>query len=44
MEKIGMSHDVSDDFNHPKLDASSPLRRHVLYRISRSTHLSQKDV
>ena len=44
MEKIGMSHDVSDDFNHPKLNALSPLRHHVLCRLIRSTHLSQKDV
>ncbi|MCW2955360.1 MAG: hypothetical protein JWO69_229 [Thermoleophilia bacterium] len=34
MERIGMTHDPADDFDHPKLDASSPLRRHVLYRAA----------
>jgi ribosomal-protein-alanine N-acetyltransferase len=35
MEKIGMTHDSHDDFDHPKLPEGHPLRRHVLYRISR---------
>ena len=35
MEKIGMSHDASGDFDHPLLPAGHPLRRHVLYRIDR---------
>lgn len=34
MERIGMTRDLAGDFDHPSLDASSPLRRHVLYRIS----------
>lgn len=34
MEKIGMTHDAADDFDHPSLAAGHPLRRHVLYRIS----------
>jgi RimJ/RimL family protein N-acetyltransferase len=33
MEKIGMTHDPADDFDHPALPAGHPLRRHVLYRI-----------
>jgi len=33
MEKIGMHHDSSDDFDHPKLSEGHPLRRHVLYRL-----------
>jgi len=36
MEKIGMTHDPSEDFDHPKIDAGSPLRRHVLYRSRKS--------
>ena len=36
MEKIGMIHNVKDDFNHPKLAIDHPLSRHVLYRISSS--------
>ena len=34
MEKIGLHHNPDDDFNHPRLAADSPLRRHVLYRLS----------
>ena len=37
MEKIGMTHDVSDDFDHPNLPERHPLRRHVLYRFRRNT-------
>ena len=33
MEKIGMSHDPADDFDHPAVPSGSPLRPHVLYRI-----------
>jgi RimJ/RimL family protein N-acetyltransferase len=36
MEKIGMKHDRAGDFDHPRLPAGHPLRRHVLYRITRS--------
>jgi len=35
MEKIGMKHNSADDFDHPKLGEKSPLRRHVLYRLSK---------
>lgn len=34
MEKIGMTHNPKDDFDHPKLSEGHPLRRHVLYRIT----------
>jgi ribosomal-protein-alanine N-acetyltransferase len=33
MERIGMRHDPSDDFDHPGLPPGHPLRRHVLYRL-----------
>ncbi len=33
MEKLGMTHDPRDDFNHPNLPEGHPLRRHVLYRL-----------
>lgn len=33
MERLGMVHDPADDFDHPKVPAGHPLRRHVLYRI-----------
>lgn len=32
MERLGMTHDPADDFEHPALAHDSPLRRHVLYR------------
>ena len=35
MEKIGMTHSPSDDFDHPSLGKGHPLRRHVLYRLRR---------
>jgi RimJ/RimL family protein N-acetyltransferase len=35
MEKIGMTHDVREDFDHPGLPEGHPLRRHVLYRLGR---------
>jgi RimJ/RimL family protein N-acetyltransferase len=33
MERIGMTHSPSEDFDHPILPVGHPLRRHVLYRI-----------
>jgi RimJ/RimL family protein N-acetyltransferase len=36
MERLGMTRDPADDFDHPNLPADSPLRRHVLYRLGRS--------
>lgn len=38
MEKIGMSHH-DEYFDHPALPATSPLRRHVLYRLRHSPKL-----
>jgi RimJ/RimL family protein N-acetyltransferase len=35
MEKIEMTHDGSDDFDHPNLPEGHPLSRHVLYRLRR---------
>lgn len=37
MERLGMRHDAADDFDHPRVPVGSPLRRHVLYRISRAS-------
>jgi len=36
MERLGMTHDPADDFDHPRLVESDPLRRHVLYRTKRA--------
>jgi ribosomal-protein-alanine N-acetyltransferase len=35
MEKLSMTHDPADDFDHPNLLEGHQLRRHVLYRIKR---------
>ena len=35
MERLGMSRDPEDDFDHPRLPRGHPLRRHVLYRLRR---------
>jgi RimJ/RimL family protein N-acetyltransferase len=32
MERMGMSHDPNDDFDHPRIPEGHPLRRHLLYR------------
>jgi ribosomal-protein-alanine N-acetyltransferase len=33
MERLGMTRDPADDFDHPGVPLEHPLRRHVLYRI-----------
>ncbi len=38
MERLGMSRDPADDFEHPNLPVGDPLRPHVLYRIGRPGH------
>ncbi|MFF5207697.1 GNAT family N-acetyltransferase [Streptosporangium sp. NPDC000396] len=35
MERLGLTRDPADDFDHPRVPEGSPLRPHVLYRISR---------
>jgi RimJ/RimL family protein N-acetyltransferase len=35
MEKLGMTHQSSDDFDHPLLPAGHRLSRHVLHRLKR---------
>ncbi len=37
MEKLRMTHDPADDFDHPLLNAGRPLSRHVLYRLTPPT-------
>jgi RimJ/RimL family protein N-acetyltransferase len=34
MQKLAMTRDPADDFDHPALAPGHPLRRHVLYRIA----------
>ncbi|HEX5149364.1 MAG TPA: GNAT family N-acetyltransferase [Candidatus Limnocylindrales bacterium] len=35
MERLGMTRDPADDFDHPRLPPGHPIRHHVLYRLSR---------
>jgi RimJ/RimL family protein N-acetyltransferase len=35
MERLGMTRDPADDFDHPGVPPNDPLRRHVLYRSRR---------
>ncbi len=39
MEKLHMTHNPADDFDHPKIPEGHPMRRHVLYRLQQ--HQSQ---
>lgn len=34
MDRLGMTHDTADDFDHPRLPEGHRLRRHVLYRLA----------
>jgi RimJ/RimL family protein N-acetyltransferase len=36
MERIGMTHNPADDFDHPMWRVGDPRRRHVLYRKGRN--------
>ncbi|GAA2871062.1 GNAT family N-acetyltransferase [Nonomuraea rubra] len=35
MRRLGMTRDPAEDFDHPRVPKASPLRRHVLYRLTR---------
>jgi RimJ/RimL family protein N-acetyltransferase len=35
MAKVGMTHNAAENFYHPRIPAGDPLRRHVLYRLTR---------
>lgn len=35
MERIGLTRDPKDDFDHPMIPAGHALKRHVLYRLDR---------
>jgi RimJ/RimL family protein N-acetyltransferase len=39
MDRIGMVRDSADDFDHPGLPETHPLRPHVLYRMARAAYL-----
>ena len=35
MAKLGMTYTAAENFDHPRIPAGDPLRRHVLYRLAR---------
>jgi Acetyltransferase (GNAT) domain len=37
MERLGMTHNPADDFEHPNVPDGNPLKHQVLYRISSNT-------
>jgi RimJ/RimL family protein N-acetyltransferase len=41
MEKLGLEYDPSEDFDHPGVPEGSPLRAHVLYRITSDQYRDQ---
>ncbi len=41
MERLGMTRDPSEDFDHPRLPGGDPLRRHVLYRLAAPTDITK---
>lgn len=41
MEKIGLSHSETNDFDHPKIAEGNSLRRHVLYRLNQERFLDK---
>ena len=38
MERLGMTRDPADDFDHPLVPDGHPIRRHVLYRLRPHQH------
>ena len=43
MQKIGMQSEPKDAFDHPKLPTNHPLQRHILYRLTKSLWLKQRE-
>lgn len=43
MEKIGLIYTPGDDFEHPKLPDDSPLKKHVLYRLTKAQYVQMKE-
>jgi RimJ/RimL family protein N-acetyltransferase len=43
MERLGMTRDPAEDFDHPALTSGDPLRHHVLYRLTREKWRAGQD-
>jgi RimJ/RimL family protein N-acetyltransferase len=39
MQRLPMTHDPAENFDHPRVAAGHPLARHVLYRMPRTRYL-----
>lgn len=44
MERIGMERDLEGDFEHPNVVEGSPLRQHMLYRLTRERYERLKGI
>ena len=44
MDRLGMRRDPRDDFDHPALASGHPLRRHVLYRLTRVAWIARREL
>lgn len=44
MKRLGMTNKRSENFDHPAIEADSPLARHVLYRMTRDNWSAQRRV
>jgi ribosomal-protein-alanine N-acetyltransferase len=42
MRRLSMTYSPADDFDHPRLPEGDPLRRHVLFRMSRQDWLARQ--
>ena len=42
MEKLGMTRDPADDFDHPRVPEGHPLKRQMLYRLSAHQWAAQR--
>ncbi len=43
MERLGMTRDPNDDFEHPNVPEGHVLRPHVLYRMTRGTYTQSRN-
>ena len=44
MQRLGMQHQVEQDFQHPLLPVGHPLRQHVLYRLTQASWRMQRKI
>lgn len=43
MEKIGLTYNSNDDFDHPKVPDDSSLKQHVLYRLTKTQYIQSEE-